>query len=55
MPKLIKLNNYGTLGISIPKAICETTGLKPGDEITMEIKSIDPIIIAFRKNKKIEW
>ena len=55
MPKLIKLNSFGTLAITIPKSICESLNLKAGDDITMEIKSVDPVIIAFRKNAEIKW
>lgn len=55
MPKLIKLNKYGTLALTIPKSIVEATGLKQGDSIDVKIKSIDPLIIAVIKNKQIEW
>lgn len=55
MPKLIKLNKYGTLALSIPKSIVEATGLKQGDNVEVKIKSVDPLIIAFTKSKPIEW
>ena len=55
MPILIKLNNYGSLGVTIPKPIVETLKLKAGDKVDMEIKSIDPVVIAFKKMKPIEW
>ena len=55
MPKLIKLNKYGTLALSIPKSIVDSTGLKQGDNMEVKIKSIDPLIIAIIKPKQIEW
>lgn len=54
MPKLIRLNKYGTLGISIPKAIVDATDLKAGDNIEMKIKQTNPdVIIALRRPKPI--
>ena len=55
MPKLIKLNKFGTLAITIPKSICESLKLQAGDDMTLEIKSADPIIIGLRKNEPIKW
>ena len=55
MPQIIKLNKYGTLAISIPKAIVDMTKLKQGDVLDLEMKSIDPLIIALKKRKPIEW
>lgn len=55
MPKLIRLNKYGTLGITIPKAIADSLKLKAGDDIQMEIKSIEPMVIALKKNEPIKW
>jgi len=55
MPKLIKLNKFGTLAITIPKSMVESLNLQAGDDIKMEIKSVDPVIIAFKKNEPIKW
>lgn len=51
--KLIKLNAFGSLGLTIPKAIVESTGLKPGDDIQIEIKQADPLILALKKSEPI--
>jgi len=56
MPKLIKLNKFGTLALSIPKSICEATGLLAGDQIEMKIEQTIPeVIIKFRKVSKEKW
>lgn len=55
MPKLIKLNKYGTLGITIPKSICDSLKLQPGDDIQIEIKSAEPVVLAFKKIEPIKW
>jgi bifunctional DNA-binding transcriptional regulator/antitoxin component of YhaV-PrlF toxin-antitoxin module len=56
MPKLIRLNKYGTLALSIPKAIVEATGLNVGDIIEMKIEQTNPeVIIKFRKTNKEKW
>jgi antitoxin component of MazEF toxin-antitoxin module len=55
MPKLIRLNKFGTLAITIPKSIALSTKLKAGDDITMELKSVEPVIIALRKNEPVKW
>jgi len=49
MPKLIKLNKYGTLALSIPKSIVDSTGLKAGDIIKIEIKNTAPLVLKLEK------
>jgi AbrB family looped-hinge helix DNA binding protein len=55
MPKLIKLNSFGTLAITIPKSICESLNLKAGDDVKIEIKSTSPVILGFQKLEPIKW
>jgi antitoxin component of MazEF toxin-antitoxin module len=49
MPKLIKLNKYGTLALTIPKSIVDATNLKAGDLIKIEIKNTTPLVLKLEK------
>lgn len=55
MPKLIKLNKFGTLAVTIPKSVVQSTGLVVGDSIQIEVKNINPLILALKKNEEIKW
>jgi len=63
MPKIITLSEYQTkegmkrksLGITIPRNILKATGLEPGDHLEIEIKQVDPLIMALKKPKEVEF
>jgi len=54
--KLIKLNAYGTLGLVIPKAICDSLGLSVGDVMGIQIRKTSPIVLKLEKMEpEKEW
>ena len=55
MVKLRKLNNQGTLGVSIPKSVISATSMAEGDDFVVEIKSVKPLVLALLRVEKIEW
>jgi len=55
MVKLRRLNNKGTLGLSIPKSVITAARMKEGEDFIVEMKSVKPLVLALRRVEKIEW
>ncbi len=48
--KKLYQNNKGSYLIVLPKWWCEMNGLKNGNEVSMEVESIDRIVIEVNSN-----
>jgi len=50
-----KLGKEESLGITLPKQLVRSHRLKSGDVFDIEVKSIEPLILALVKRRKIEY
>lgn len=55
MVKLRKLNNKGTLGLTIPKSVITAARMAEGDKFVVEVKAVKPLVLALRRIEPIRF
>ncbi len=54
MPRLIKLNKFGSLSVVIPIGIVRSAKLQAGEEMDFELMNAKPLVLKLKRKEELE-